>query len=105
MFNTNKKNNKKSKIKNINELVCPMNKFPIENKKENDVKSNHISRQEEDKKLEYTNATMSNINGENETIINANFFDIDNEFKDKKEKMDEKNGDEIHKNNERCSIY
>lgn len=106
LFNTNKKNNKKSKIKNINELVCPMNNFPKENKKENDDKNNHNSRQvKEDKKLEYTNATMSNINGENETIINANFFDIDNEFKDKNEKIDEKNGDEIHKNNERCSIY
>lgn len=48
---------------------------------------------------------MSNINGENETIINANFFDIENEFKEINEKNDEKNGDETHKNNERCNIY
>jgi hypothetical protein len=106
LFNTNKKNNKKSIIKNINELVFPMNKFPKENKKENDAKICNNSRQEkEEKKLEYANATMSNINGENETIINANFFDIKNEFKEKNEKIDEKNGEENRKNNERCCIY
>ena len=106
LFNTNKKNNKKPKVKNINELVCPMNKFPKENKKENDATNIQNNRQEkEEKKLEYTNATMSNINGENETIINANFFDIENEFKDKNEKNAEKNGDEYQKNKERCIIY
>jgi hypothetical protein len=106
LFNTNKKNNKKPKIKNINEIVCPMNKFPKDNKKENDEKNIHSSRQEkEEKNIEYTNATMSNINGENETIINANFFDIENEFKDKNEKNAEKNGDEYQKNKERCIIY
>ena len=106
LFYTNKKNNKILKFKNINELVFPVNKFPKENKKENDSKSNNNSRHEkEEKKIEYANATMSNINGENETIINANFFDIENEFKEINEKNDEKNGDEIHKNNERCNIY
>ena len=106
LFNTNKKNNKKPKIKNINEIVCPMNKFPKDNKKENDEKNIHSSRQEkEEKNIEYTNATMSNINGENETIINANFFDIENEFKDKNDKNAEKNGDEYQKNKERCIIY
>jgi hypothetical protein len=105
LFYTNKKNNKKL-FKNINELVFPVNKFPKENKKENDSKSNNNSRHEkEEKKIEYANATMSNINGENETIINANFFDIENEFKEINEKNDEKNGDETHKNNERCNIY
>ena len=106
LFNTNKKNNKKINIKNLNELVCPMNKFPKENKIENDEKSNHNDIQEkEEKKLEYTNATMSNYNGENETIINANFFDIENMFRDKNEKINEKNGDEHQKNNERCNVY
>ena len=107
LFNTNKKNNnKKAKIKNINEILCPLNKFLKESKKENDIKSNNNNRQEkEDKILENTNVTMSNLNGENETIINANFFDIENEFRDKNEKAEEENEDEYQKNNERCSIY
>ena len=83
-----------------------MNKFHKKSKKVNDIKSNNNNRQEkEDKILENSNETLSNLNGENETIINANFFDIENEYKEKNEKTVEEKGEEYQKNNERCCIY
>ena len=37
---------------------------------------------------------MSNFNGENETIKNANFFDIENDLRIKNEIIDKNNWDE-----------
>ena len=104
IFNTNKKNKKINMNQNMDEFIIPLNKDCLENK--NNIKG----KIEEDnnnatKKIKNYNIPLINLNGENETIINAYFNDNENEKEDKNLNIYNNNNILNAKNLTQCHIF
>ena len=96
IFNSNKKNKNQKKIKG-NQLFSSIEKNSGELKNNDDDSKNNPM-----KKISNNSATLSNFNGENETIINAYFNDIENEAYDN---INDKNNNNNAKNFKQCYIF